>query len=182
MIKKYYDENGHVVGVSYGELTDNSTNIAIDDVFYIIDRFRNMPTLKGHKTYLKEEKEYGHSRYEYEYEKIPESGLSDDVLKDVLQQQILDSITVAERPASKEGYVLKPVLNGSTICWEFEKIDGTSDESHEATGTYIDPIQYVAEMEVETGKWYTDGDNIWEALKNGVPTGFDDREYFDIIG
>ena len=48
-------------------------------------------------------------------------------------------------------------------------------------GDYLHPIPYVQGMAVEAGKWYTDGEDIWEALKAGTPAGFDDREYFDII-
>lgn len=46
---------------------------------------------------------------------------------------------------------------------------------------YIRPITFVKGMTVSKGLWYTDGDNVWEAIKNGVPAGFDDTKYFDII-
>ena len=48
-------------------------------------------------------------------------------------------------------------------------------------GDYLNPIQYQEGMEVTKGLWYTDGASIWEAVKNGVPSGFDDKNYFDII-
>lgn len=48
-------------------------------------------------------------------------------------------------------------------------------------GEYINPIRYTQGMAVVQGKWYTDGDDIWEALKDGVPASFSDKEYFDIV-
>ena len=48
-------------------------------------------------------------------------------------------------------------------------------------GDYTSPILYEPDMSVEEGKFYTDGDDIWEAKKSGIPSGFDDTEYFDII-
>lgn len=48
-------------------------------------------------------------------------------------------------------------------------------------GDYLHPITYTEGMTVVTGKWYTDGEDIWDASKDGVPTGFDDAEYFNII-
>ena len=48
-------------------------------------------------------------------------------------------------------------------------------------GDYVNPIQYKGGMSVESGLFYTDGDNIWEAVKTGIPVSFEDTEYFDII-
>lgn len=49
-------------------------------------------------------------------------------------------------------------------------------------GDYLNPITYIEGAAVEQGKFYTDGSDIWEAIKNGTPTSFADREYFDIVG
>lgn len=46
---------------------------------------------------------------------------------------------------------------------------------------YLRPITWEPNMEVITGLWYTDGVDVWEAIKNGIPISFEDREYFDII-
>lgn len=35
-------------------------------------------------------------------------------------------------------------------------------------------------MSVTTGLWYTDGENVREAIKDGVPASLEDKEYFDI--
>lgn len=75
---------------------------------------------------------------------------------------------------NKSGYTVQEVAEG---VYELVK-----DEASELpSGDYINPITFVEGMTVETGKFYTNGDDIWEAMKDGVPTGFDDEEYFDII-
>lgn len=56
------------------------------------------------------------------------------------------------------------------------------DASEMPVGDYVNPIAYVSGMTVEQGKFYTNGDDIWEAIQSGVPAGFDDRTFFDIIG
>lgn len=96
----------------------------------------------------------------------------------MFEEGLLNSITVSNPPAAKEGYHLVPRLNGTNIMWVFEK-DENDGAAH--AGTYLDPIPYVEGMSIEEALWYTDGDNIWEALKNGTPVNFSDREYFDII-
>lgn len=50
------------------------------------------------------------------------------------------------------------------------------------TGDYANPIAYEPETAVTAGLWYTDGEDIWECIADGVPTGFDDTEFFDIVG
>ena len=56
------------------------------------------------------------------------------------------------------------------------------DESEQTTsGDYLNPIPYTLNMEVQENLWYTDGDNIWECIKSGMPDDFNDKEYFDII-
>lgn len=72
-------------------------------------------------------------------------------------------------------YTLKRI---SDSVIEIEK----KDDSDMEKGDYLNPIIYSVGMFVKIGLWYTDGDNIWEALKDGVPRNFEDREYFDIIG
>lgn len=55
------------------------------------------------------------------------------------------------------------------------------EDSEMPTGDYLNPIRYITGMTVETGKFYTDGDDIWEAWNTGVPNDFSDERYFDII-
>lgn len=69
--------------------------------------------------------------------------------------------------------------------YEVKKID---DRTYEVVkkvtvteGDYLNPIFFVLGMTVEVGKWYTDGSDIWEALKTGVPAEWEDPEYFDVI-
>lgn len=81
---------------------------------------------------------------------------------------------------SREGFLWRrrySTENGS-IVWE-ETPD--PDYAPSQSGSYIDPVAYVQGMTVEAGKWYTDGADIWEAVKSGSPSGFDDTEYFDIV-
>lgn len=58
------------------------------------------------------------------------------------------------------------------------------DPNHiaEFDGTdYLCPITYIPGMEITIGLWYTDGEDIWEAIKDGIPQDFNDKNYFDII-
>lgn len=178
---KYYDEKGYVVGLSCGEITDNSSEIrSIDELHSLSYLLENKPRKKGFLTHIVDigEDSYG---FEYNYEEIPQSQLPEEVLKELLKDEILNSISVDSRPAEKEGFKLVPKFNGTSIYWEFEKEEEPTPEEDVTQGTYLNPIQYVNGMEIKITKWYTDGDNIWEAIQSGIPTGFDDTEYFDII-
>lgn len=179
---KHYDENGHIVGISYGTLTDNvKEEYSKFNLAQVLDLLSNAPEKKGHRCHLFEE--YIEDAipdpyvYSYKFEKIPENELSDEDLKKIFQEEILNSIVVNELPAAKEGYEIKPVLSGNTIAWEFVKSSEISGD-----GSYLNPITYAEGMEVEAGMWYTYGDNIWEAIQNGIPVDFNDNNYFDIIG
>lgn len=91
------------------------------------------------------------------------------------------SITVnrTKPGAEKEGFILQQVYDAENhmIAWTYVPDPDYVVEE----GTYINPIQYVVGADVIEGKWYTDGDNIWEAIKSGIPSSFEDTEYFDII-
>lgn len=61
-------------------------------------------------------------------------------------------------------------------------IEFVKDEDYEAPmGDYLNPIPYEDGMEVNGGLFYTNGADIWEAIHDGVPSGFDDASIFDII-
>lgn len=62
----------------------------------------------------------------------------------------------------------------------FEVVKKTAEDM--PSGDYINPIPYLDGMTVEQGKFYTDGEDIWEAYNSGVPSGFADKAFFDIIG
>lgn len=182
MFFKYYDENGYVVGTSCGQLTENVKETSFTDFYQVNLAINSLSESKniqnGYECHVKEQDNNDYIGYLYDYKKIPESALSDDELKEVLIDEIKNSIVISERPTAKEGYNLKPVVVGNNITWVFEEIK----EESENDGTYLKPITYSEGMSIEEGKWYTDGENIWEALKSGTPANFDDKEYFDIIG
>lgn len=101
-----------------------------------------------------------------------------------LEKLILMAEAIEEAPPpdtpSREGFLWRRRFSteSGSIMWE-EVPD--PDYKKSQSGTYIDPVVYAQGMTVEAGKWYTDGADIWEALKSGSPSGFDDQEYFDII-
>ena len=91
------------------------------------------------------------------------------------QQAFLDSITVEY----KVGYKLKCYKIGDYI---FKEDYIKEDEVPMYDGSdYTRPITYKEGMSVEKGLWYTDGTSIWECIKEGTPSSFSDKEYFDII-
>lgn len=104
-----------------------------------------------------------------------------EVIKDTLRKGVrLEGFDVMPKPASRPGYMWEPIYSAedSAIGWQ-EVVDPNYVPSHE--GTYIDPIIYTEGMSVVTGLFYTDGEDIWEAIKDGIPANFSDAEYFDII-
>lgn len=184
MIKKYFDENNHLVGISYGEITSNNKDTDYDQAQQIMGLLETKPEKAGYKTYLLDSPEGGFINYDYEYEPIPASEWSDELVKEMLKDKIVNSITIGPKPRGSEkvGYTLKPKFDGTAIYWDFEENENTFEEQVEALGTYLSPYRYIQGMAVKAFYWYTDGDNVWEALKAGIPNDFNDREYFDIIG
>lgn len=96
---------------------------------------------------------------------------------------------IVKKVTPKKGYLL---TNGETITnaifmgvteainawWEIP------DENYipEYDGTdFLYPITWESNMNVISGLWYTNGENTWEAIKDGIPSSFNDKEYFDII-
>lgn len=67
--------------------------------------------------------------------------------------------------------------DNASSWWEIPDPDYTAE-----AGTYLDPIPYEVGMTVFAGLWYANEDGyIWEAIKDGIPNSFSDKEYFDII-
>lgn len=93
---------------------------------------------------------------------------------------LLASIPVQEKPANRPGYFWKPVYrnDGSGFGWE-EVADPYYVPT--ADGSYISPLPYIAGMDVVAGKFYTDGDDVWEAVESGRPASFIDAAFFDVI-
>ena len=83
----------------------------------------------------------------------------------------------------KEGYIWQRKMTMANdvplISWELVE-DPTYTKIYDGTD-YTRPITYKPGMSVTKGLWYTDGSSIWECLKDGTPTDFSDKEYFDII-
>lgn len=79
----------------------------------------------------------------------------------------------------KIGYKAVPMFqtDSGTVVWEL--VSNKDFASH--SGDYLDPIPFSAGDEIKSGLFYTDGDDIWESIKNGIPTSFNDKEYFDVI-
>lgn len=180
MIKKYYDNNNYLVGISYGEITENVKETSFEDISRVLNLLQSLPTATGYKTHLIEEDVDGFINYDYIYEQLLEDELSDIDLKNLFKNDIFNSIIIDPKPrtAAKIGYILKPYLSGNHICWEFVEDDRQIEEK---SGTYLDPIPYIIGMSIIEGFWYTNGENIWESRKSGVPKDFADADYFDIV-
>lgn len=183
-LKKYYDNNGYLVGVSAGDITNNSQDIPMEKEGHFNTIYRllwDAPERIGYHTHLKEiTSPYSGDAYDYDFESIPAEELSRDELLKMFHDQLLGSVTIVTPPVAKQGYHLVPMLNGTTIVWEFEQ-DPTPSTPVADSGTYLNPITYVPGRTVQTGLWYTDGSDIWEAIDTGIPADFSDTTYFDII-
>lgn len=46
---------------------------------------------------------------------------------------------------------------------------------------YSYPIIWIEGMEVVSGLWYTNGEDIWAAIASGIPANFEDTNFFNII-
>lgn len=79
-----------------------------------------------------------------------------------------------EEKISQLTFSLKQISNNAT---EIEK----KDDNDMPAGDYLNPIHYSSGMFVKVGLFYTDGEDIWEALADGTPLDFTDTRYFDII-
>ena len=95
------------------------------------------------------------------------------------EKALIESVTIEYKKSDKAGYKLKCYKIGDTI---FKEIYVKDDEILMNDGSdYTKPITYKDGMSVEKGLWYTDGSDVWECIKEGQPTSFSDKEYFDII-
>lgn len=83
-------------------------------------------------------------------------------------------ITLA--PPPKIGYLIRMnYVNGRIV------FDYVEDPDYDGRGTYLKPILFVDGMEVVKDYFYTDTENIWEAISTGYPESFNDPNFFDII-
>ena len=109
---------------------------------------------------------------------------------DMLSNTIVDknlSITISEPEEGLEEKLARLENQILNLTYTINQISNNvievikKNNSDFTLGDYLNPIHYTLGIEVKASLFYTDGDDIWEALKNGIPTGFNDREYFDII-
>lgn len=81
-------------------------------------------------------------------------------------------------PGDKKGFdFLITYVNNVEVKREYVK----NEEYQEPDGDYLNPIPFQDGIEVVSGKFYTDSEDIWEAIKDGHPSSFADTEYFDIV-
>lgn len=170
---KIVDEDNYIVAAGIGEGGEEINVLQYNRIHNLINQ---KPSEPGVEYKLNQELRWEALEKERE-------ALSDKEVREIFAREILESIEVSHtKPdAHKEGFLLKQIYDPAAhmIIWEY-----VEDPYYVPTqeGTFIDPITYVVGMEVEERKWYTDGDNIWEAIQSGVPESFEDRNYFEIIG
>lgn len=86
---------------------------------------------------------------------------------------------------SAENEELKNQIEGLTynvnqISDNVLEVDKKND-SEMPVGDYLNPIIYNKGDKVFSGNFYTDNTDIWEAYNTGIPNGFDDESFFEII-
>lgn len=117
--------------------------------------------------------------------------LGQTTTNDNILKLLIESIKVEDKPTSEDGTEL-PYKAGykwiQTCVWsngapiiQWEQVVDEDYISENDGSDYTTPITYKSAMSVVKGLWYTDGSDVWECIKDGTPTGFDDKEYFDII-
>lgn len=169
---KIVDEDNYIVAAGIGEGGEEINVLQYNRIHNLINQ---KPSEPGVEYKLNQE-----LRWEA-IEKERET-LSDKEVREIFAREILESIEVSHiKPkADKEGFLLKQIYDPAAhmIIWEY-----VEDPYYvQQDGTFFNPIQYEDGISVETGKWYTDGENFWEAIQSGVPESFEDRNYFEIIG
>lgn len=98
--------------------------------------------------------------------------------KEKEKQSLFDLFSITYEASDKSGYQYKIYKLGDTVLKkEYVAIDDSMNDGSD----YTKPITYKEAMSVVKGLWYTDGSDVWECIKDGTPTGFDDKEYFDIV-
>lgn len=89
-------------------------------------------------------------------------------------EMLLASIPTEATPtvAPKVGYKWVPVYS-SAAGYAWEMVEDTN-----ALGTVSNPLYWLPGKAVMMGYHYTDGSNIYVALADGIPSGWDDSIYF----
>lgn len=153
---------------------DNIEKFALDDEDYEVVLMYHVYTQDelDRKREKEEEDIYLDSRY----------GITDEWLI----HEIVKSVTIQEPPAEslarKIGEICVPHYDasGNTVYWTMEP-DPTYKREYSGDGSPFSPFWYTIGMAVQNAMWYTDGEYIWEAIKDGIPNNINDTEYFDVI-
>lgn len=92
-------------------------------------------------------------------------------------------ISISETASDKTGYNWKITSIGNVeVLKEYVKNDDPDDQ-HDGSD-YTKPAYYIVGASVEKGKWYCQEEDptlVWECIKSGTPSSFQDTEYFDIV-
>ena len=154
-----------------------STMILDDDVL-------DMSKIQGYTGYVGEDGQkhlkFDQDKYDAHLayvKKIEEERKQQELLNEA-QNELLKLVSVDYEESDKEGFKWKLIKIGDVVV---QKVYVEDDTPLNDGSEYTKPITYKDGMSVEKGLWYTNGTNIWECIKEGTPTSFSDREYFDII-
>lgn len=167
-----------IVGISTIEDYDMTTKCIIDGSTSI-----DFAKTQGYTLYL-DEQGYNHIKFDEDkynaylaqVEKDKANAEAQSNL-DKVNEELLSLISVTEEASDKKGYNWKVYKIGDVVVKkEYIEIETVNDGSD-----YTKPITYKVGMSVEKELWYTDGSDVWEALKDGTPLSFADTEYFDIV-
>lgn len=109
---------------------------------------------------------------------IDRNGLTEELKRKIDVLFLADRLTEDEYLASvnKVGYHIERIDERTLQLVE----DAEAETKNDGTD-YLRPISYENGMSVEAGLWYTDGEDIWEAIADGTPESFTDTNFFDII-
>ena len=175
---------------SYVESNDNSLgNITVEELppFADPNKARSCYWDTAKKVFVFDEEKYEEIKTKIEEDKIEIlTNLSDSAKLSLFAKAIKVESAPNENGRMlppKEGYKWEQVcniVNGQpTICWvlnedpDYEKKNDGSD--------YSKAIEWRDGESITEGLWYNVGDDlIWQAIKSGVPTSGEDKEYFDI--
>ncbi len=170
--------NSEILGISTIEDYDMTTRCIIDG-----DTAIDFSKLEGYYVYSDE---FGYNHLAYDEEKykaylaqkeIDEANAEKQEAINQVNEELLNLISVTEEESDKEGFKFKVYKIGDLVVKkEYIEIPMVNDGSD-----YTKPLTYEVGMEVVEGLWYTDGSNVWECIKSGTPTSFEDKEYFDIV-
>lgn len=104
--------------------------------------------------------------------------IADKITIENLLARISQLETDVSGMAEKVGYKLMKAgeTEAGSEIYEYEKTGESAPD-----GDYLNPILFRNGMKVTKGLFYTDSEDIWEAVKDGTPKNFMDTEFFEVI-